>query len=81
MTTNKKAAPAGTGTASKPSSDTRHSTAVDPLAAWYALAKPSRDRQQKRSWKRNNKGAVDPFFGFFISLAILVFVLMVGGAR
>ena len=33
----------------------RHSTALDPLRGWFALAgsiKPSRNRPQKRGWQR-----------------------------
>ena len=27
-------------------------TTIDPLVGWFNLAKPSRNRQQKRGWKR-----------------------------
>jgi hypothetical protein len=36
----------------------RHSTALDPLRGWFALAgsiKPSRNRPQKRGWQRRAK--------------------------
>jgi hypothetical protein len=55
MTEKKKPHTAGTGTASKTTFDSRHSTGNDPLLSWFNLAKPSRDRLQKRSWKRGRK--------------------------
>lgn len=33
-------------------SDSRNHTVADPLAGWFNLAKPSRNRQQKREWLR-----------------------------
>jgi hypothetical protein len=35
--------------------DSRDHTGIDPLIGWFNLAKPSRNRQQKRSWKRGRK--------------------------
>jgi len=32
--------------------DTLNHTVTDPLTAWFNLAKPSRNRQQKRGWQR-----------------------------
>ena len=32
--------------------DSRNHTATDPLIGWFNLAKPSRNRQQKRGWQR-----------------------------
>jgi hypothetical protein len=32
--------------------DTPDHTATDPLIGWFNLAKPSRNRQQKRGWQR-----------------------------
>lgn len=29
-------------------------SATDPLLGWHGLAKPSRNRQQKRNWKRGS---------------------------
>jgi hypothetical protein len=53
MTTNKKAARAGTHTASKALFDSRNHTGTDPLVGWFNLAKSSRiNRQQKRGWQR-----------------------------
>lgn len=51
MTDKKKAVPAGTGTASKSTSGSRNHNRADPLTGWFSLAKPSRNRQQKRGWK------------------------------
>jgi len=55
MTNKKKPHTAGTGTASKTTYDSLHSTKTDPLIGWFNLAKPSRDRQLKHSWKRGAK--------------------------
>jgi len=52
MTDKKKPHTAGTGTASKTTFNIRHSTGNDPLLGWFNLAKPSRNRQQKRGWQR-----------------------------
>jgi hypothetical protein len=52
MTDKKKPHTAGTGTASKRAINGQDHTGSDPLLGWFNLAKPSRDRQQKRSWKR-----------------------------
>lgn len=32
--------------------DSRNHTGTDPLIGWFNLAKPSRNRQQKRGWQR-----------------------------
>ena len=32
--------------------DSLERTVTDPLIAWFNLAKPSRNRQQKRGWQR-----------------------------
>jgi hypothetical protein len=59
MHTKKKAALAGTGTASNNTIDKPHSTKSDPLQGWYSLGagvKPSRtERTVKKSWKRGRK--------------------------
>ncbi len=52
MTDKKKPRMAGTGTASKTTFDSRNHTAPDPLIGWFKLAKPSRNRLQKRTWQR-----------------------------
>jgi hypothetical protein len=56
MNSDKKAAQvASTGTAQKQNTDL-HSATTDPLLGWHALAKPSRDRQQKKAWMMRKKG-------------------------
>ncbi len=55
MTNKKKAAPAGTGTASKTTFDKHHHIAADPFLGWFDLAKPSRIRQQKRGWQKGGQ--------------------------
>lgn len=55
MTTNKKAAPAGTGAASRAFDSQNSTLPPDPLRGWFALAgnvKPSRNRPPKRGWQR-----------------------------
>ena len=32
--------------------DSRDHSGIDPLKGWFDLAKPSRNRQQKRGWQR-----------------------------
>ena len=57
MTENKKAAQvASTGTASNTAIKNPNSSTVDPLIGWFELAKPSRDRQQKKAWLRKKGG-------------------------
>lgn len=56
MMIKKKAARAGTRTASNTTFDARNHTAIDPLIGWFNLAKTSRiTRQQKRGWQRGRK--------------------------
>jgi hypothetical protein len=35
--------------------DNRNHTKTDPLIGWFNLAKPSRDRQQKRGWQKGGR--------------------------
>lgn len=57
MTNDKKAAQGDTRTASKNISSNSHSTpTTDPLRGWFDLAKPSRDRRQKKAWQRKKGG-------------------------
>jgi len=35
--------------------DSRNHTGTYPLIGWFNLAKPSRSRQQKRSWQRGGR--------------------------
>lgn len=57
--TKKKPHTAGTGTASKTTSDACNHTGNDPLVGWFGLGsgvKPSRlERKTKRTWKRGEK--------------------------
>ncbi|MGB9495840.1 MAG: hypothetical protein WCA83_13680 [Azonexus sp.] len=78
MTDKKKPHTAGTGTASKTTFDSRHSTGNDPLLSWFNLAKPSRDRQQKRGWKRNSRGRIDPMMAANIALLAIAALLILG---
>ena len=51
-TANKKPWQAGNLRTASKQNDANHSTANDPLIGWFNLAKPSRNRQQKRGWQR-----------------------------
>ena len=81
MKINKKAAQvAGTGTASNTAFNARHSTAHDPLKGWFDLAKPSRNRQQKRSWKRGKqRGRIDICLAGQLAMLAVITLLFVGG--
>ena len=73
----------GTGAASNTANDSLHSTKTDPLTGWYSLGagvKPSRsERPPKRSWKRNNKGRVDPVLAAHLAIIALSALLLIGG--
>ena len=80
MATNKKAAQvAGTRTASNTAFDSRNHTATDPLIGWFKLAKPSRNRQQKRGWKRNQRGQIDYALAGQLALLLVSLALIVAG--
>ena len=80
MTDKKKPHTAGTGTASNNAFDKANSTAPDPLQGWFNLAKPSRYRQQKRSWKRGKQqGRIDPFLLAELALMAVIVLLIAGG--
>lgn len=86
MTEKKKAAQvAGTGTAQKTKQCNSHITGNDPLMGWYSLSacvKPSRNnRQQKRGWKRNSQGRIDPVMAANIALLAIVALLVLGVIR
>ena len=62
--------------------DSPNHTGSDPLLGWFNLAKPSRDRQPKRSWKRSKqRGRIDAFLAAQLVLLIVLVVLIVGGVR
>lgn len=83
MDNNKKAARLDTGTASNPAINKPYSTKADPLQGWYSLGagvKPSRsERTVKKSWKRNNKGGIDPLLALHLGLIALAALLVGGG--
>ena len=83
MKSNKKAAQvAGTRTAKNTAFDSRNHTGSDPLIGWFNLAKPSRDRQPKRSWKRGKqRGRIDVVLAAQLTLLIVLVVLIVGGVK
>jgi len=82
MTIDKKAAQvASTGTASNNTIDKPYSTKADPLLG-FNLAKPSRNRQPKRSWKRSKqRGRIDAYLAAQLALLIVLIVLTVGGVK
>ena len=79
MTNQKKAAGAGTPTASNTAFDSRNHTGSDPLIGWFNLAKPSRDRQTKRGWKRNQRGQIDSAVAGQLALLLVLLGLIVAG--
>ena len=49
------------------------------LIGWFNLSKPSRNRQQKRGWKRSPRGRIDPTMAAQLAMLAVVFLLFVGG--
>ena len=79
MMTKEKAVQAGTGTASNTALDSQNHTGSDPLIGWFNLAKPSRNRQQKRRWKRNQRGQIDSELAGQLALLLVLLALIVAG--
>ena len=79
MATKKKAARAGTRTASNTAFDSRNHTVPDPLMG-FELANPSRNRQPKRSRKRGKqRGRIDAFLLAELTMLANIALLLVGG--
>ena len=57
-------------------SDSRNHTATDPLIGWFNLAKPSRNRQMKRGWKRDQRGAIDMTLAGHLALLLVLLALI-----
>ena len=82
MTTKEKARSGGDRASQQGRTSNRDSIPLDPLQGWFNLAKPSRDRQPKRSWKRGNqRGRIDAYLAVHVALLFLLVLLIVGGAR
>lgn len=82
MTDKKKPHTASTGTAKKTKFDSRDHTGNDPLIGWFNLAKPSRDRQPKRSWKRGKQhGRIDANLAAQLALLVVLALLIFGGVQ
>ena len=79
MKNQKKAARAGTRTASNTAFDSRNHTGSDPLISWSNLAKPSLNRQQKRGWKRNQRGQIDYALAGQLALLLVILALILAG--
>ena len=78
---NKKSRTPGKDATPKPSDSHNHNV-TDPLIGWFNLAKPSRDRQPKRSWKRGNqRGRIDAYLAAQLALLIVFVALTVGGVK
>ncbi len=46
---------------------------TDPLIGWHDLAKPARDRQPNRGWRRKAGGAIDAvLLGLLAFLAVVI---------
>ena len=60
--------------------DSQNYTETDPLIGGFNLAKPSRNRQQKRSWKRGSqRGRIDALLAGQLALLAVVCILIVCG--
>ena len=59
--------------------DSRNHTGSDPLIGWFNLAKPSRNRQQKRGWKRNQRGQIDSALAGQLALLLVLLALILAG--
>lgn len=55
MTTKEKARNGGDRASQKGRTSNRDSIPADPLQGWFNIAEPSRNRQQKRGWRRGRK--------------------------
>ena len=52
------------------------STGNDSLIGWFNLAKPSRNRQMKRGWKRDQRGAIDMTLAGHLALLLVLLALI-----
>ena len=59
--------------------DSRNHTGSDPLIGWFNIAKPSRSRQQKRGWKRNQRGQIDYALAGQLTLLLVILALILVG--
>ena len=59
--------------------DSRNRTGSDLLIGWFNLAKPARYRQQKRGWRRNQRGQIDSALAGQLALLLVGIVLIVVG--
>ena len=59
--------------------DSRDHTVTNPLIGWFNLAKPSRNRQQKRGWKRNQRGQIDYALVGQLALLLVSLALILAG--
>jgi hypothetical protein len=55
MTKNNKGRAPIRSAAHKKQPNSQDYTEIDPLIGWFNLAKPSRNRQQKRGWQRGQR--------------------------
>lgn len=68
--------------AGRQTTNTGNSTNPDPVAGWYALAKPARmSRQQKRTWRRKSRGAIRGDLLALLILAAVAGLLLAGVIR
>lgn len=79
MTTKEKARNGANRASQQGKTSSRDSIPLDPLRGWFSLAKHSRDRQPKRSYKRGKqRGRIDAYLAAQLAL-LIVLVLLVGG--
>ncbi len=79
MTNQKKAAGAGTPTASNTAFDSRTHTGSDPLIGWFNIAKPSRSRHRKRRGKRTHPGQLAYALAGQLTLLLVILALILVG--
>jgi hypothetical protein len=79
MTKNNKGRSGGDRPTPKTTDSVNH-TGSDPLIGCINLAKPTRTRQQKRSWKNGNqRGRIDTCLAGQLALLVVIALLFVGG--
>jgi hypothetical protein len=79
MTIKKMPNTARTGTASKTTFDSRNRTGSDSMIGWFNSAKPSRNRQQKRERKQNQRGQIDYALAGQLALLLVALALILAG--
>lgn len=59
--------------------DSLNHTRTELMMGWFKIAKPSRNRQQKRGWKRNQRGQIDYSLSGQLALLLVILTLVLSG--